>query len=224
MAVVCVVVSSWLAWAERGPMNATDGFLGQPEKVAIVLRQSSPLFGSQEFYISGSGDIVIMAVRRDRSVDTIERKFKVKGAIREAAQVIERIRAENVLDMSVERNDEPYATCDDPPLLLVRNAKGQMRSLTLIGRAYSDLVHDIASLTRLTRDIEPVREGAYDPTDIPEDFAWAAHELSPAKQIRWTLMPTEQEIIEAEMDYQRKVQIQKEQIIKTKADEEKSKK
>lgn len=220
-----------LSGGEQGQVTATRAFLGPPSEwahVAIVLHQSSPMFGSQEFYVSGAGEIVIVTVRRDPAVNVLEKRFKLSQTVERATQLIDKIRQASLLDVALEREDQPSATCDNPPFFLMRNGKGEIRALPLIrgapSAAYGQILQEVVMLRRLTRHIEPVYEGPYDPTYVPKTFAWAANVLGAAKDVPWTRSATAEEIARTESEYWRKVEVQLQQIAESRANEEKAQK
>ena len=219
-----LVVSGGLVWAEQPAENGTRVFLGEQsewEGVAIVVQQSSPLFGGREFYVSGAGRIVIVDVRRNREPGVQERRFELTDAMEETNALIEKVIQANLLEATLERSDRPRPTCSGSPLFILRNADGQIRSLPLIAgaptEAYDDVLHEVASLMRLTRGKKPVCEGRYDTAYVPESFAWTAEILAPGKDIRWAPQAAEADIARAEQEYSRKVQVQLEAIAKKQA-------
>ncbi len=209
------------ALAQQPPLkaaNVTDTFLGPQadcQGVSFVVAQASPMFGGREYYVSGSGRIVIVDIRRSRDANVVERRFEFNDAA-EANKLIQDIGQTDLLGIPVERNDRPPRTCTNSPIFLVRNKKGEIRSLPLLQGApteeFDEVLLAVASLMRLTRELKPVYEGNYDPKFIPKNFNWTRPILAPGKEIRWAPMATEQQIEKAEKAYLEKVQIQLQEI------------
>lgn len=200
------------------PANATAAYLGPPADwtgVSFVVAQASPMFGGREYYVSGSGRIVIVDIGRSRDANVVERRFEVTNA-GEATKLIQNLGQLDLLNIPVERNDLPAPTCANPPIFILRNNKGQIRSLPLLRgaptKAFDDVLLAVASLMRLTRETQPVYEGNYDPKYVPKNYNWTRPILGPGKEIRWAPMATEQQNQKAEEAYLEKVQIQLQEI------------
>ncbi len=198
--------------------NVTDTFLGPQagwQGVSFVVAQASPLFGGREYYVSGSGRIVIVDIRRGRDAAVVERRYEINDAA-EATKLIQDIGRADLLGLPVERNDVPPRTCTNSPIFIIRNNAGQIRSLPLLRgaptQAFDDVLLAVASLMRLTRGLQAVYEGNYDPTYVPKNYNWTRPILGPGKEIRWAPMATEQQLEKAEKAYLEKVQIQLQEI------------
>ncbi len=222
MASACVVVCFSLsgaaakeAMADDPPESLTSQFLGnenQRSGVSFVLQQSSPLFGGREYYISGDGRIVIVDIQRNEQSDIVERRFEFEGLSEQTTALIEGLRQADLLNVPVEQVGVPGPTCTTPPLFIVRNAAGEVRSLPQIKgaptKAYEDVMLAVAALANLTLEKEPVYQGAYDKAFVPRNFEWTSPILMPGKNIRWAPRATAADIQKAEQEYLKKVEIQ----------------
>ena len=185
----------------------TAAFLGEPtdwKNVTIVVRQISPLFGGREYYIRGNGCVTIVVIKRElRATDNVvESRFVLDNAQEQVTALLRKIRDADLLAIPVEQPDRRPRTCNDPPLFLLRNGAGQVHALPVIRRAptevYEDILHEVATLIRLTRDRQPQREGVYDGTFVPSGFEWAAAVLQAARARPWAPVATPEDLARAE--------------------------
>ncbi|MCB9858442.1 MAG: hypothetical protein H6818_22415 [Phycisphaerales bacterium] len=206
--------------ADESPQeNATSRFLGTEAEVAdasLVLQQASPLFGGREYYVSGSGRIVIVDIRRGREPGVVERRFEILDASKQTKAIFQKLQSVDLLGIPLEQADRPRRTCTNPPLFILRNSKGEVRALPMVKAAptkeFDDVLNAVASLILLTSGREPVHEGAYDTGFIPKGFEWTAPILTPGKEIRWAPHASAAEVEQAEREYREKVAIQLKQL------------
>ncbi len=227
--------------AGRGPMldpaqtttqagsavNATTAFLGPRSEwkdAAIVVQQASPLFGGREYYVSGTGAIVLVDVRRSLETGTVERRFELADQLELTNKLFATIERGDLLDPNLKVSTAPRPTCRGPVLFIVRNSKGEVHSVLApegaTRNAYDEVLLDVHSLVRLAYEGNPVYEGDNDPTFIPKDFSWAAPIVGPRKNVSWTPFPTAEERARAEAEYERRVKVQLEEVARKRAKQE----
>jgi hypothetical protein len=185
----------WPTLASPQSTNRPSGdFLGSESAwggAALVLHQNSPLFGGREYYLWGDGRLVIVDFRRDLAQPdrVVERRFEMTGRQAEIGEVLRRFVDLDLLGVSLESTGQPGATCSNPPLLMVRNAAGQVSTLPTLRGAptadYDAFLLQIAALMRFTRGATPVFQGTHDASFVPAGAEWAGASLRAAKQIPW---------------------------------------
>ncbi len=203
------------ATAEEPEPTVTEQFFGTEvdgQHAAVVLRQISPLFGGREYYLSEAGRLVIVDIRRDEQGLINERRFEIEKLEEDAAAVFKLMIAKEILAVPLELEDKPGPTCTNPPLMLLRNAAGDVRALPTIkgapSKAYEDVLMAIAALMQKTRGIEPSYLGNLDEGYVPTGFEWTTPILANGKTTRWAPHATAADVAKAEREYQQKVRLQ----------------
>lgn len=211
-------------FAQERP-NDTATFLGGEatwSEAMIIARQASPLFGGREYYMWGDGRLIIVDIRRSREApnDIVERRYVLSGVRSEATRIFQKFRDTDLLNVPLEMTDRPTPTCTDPPLVILRNAAGEVRTLPLVRGsptpAFEDVLHDVATLIRLTRGRLPDHQGPYDSGFMPQGVEWAAAALRAARQMPWAPAVTPEENERLEREWREKVRFQLEAIEKAK--------
>jgi hypothetical protein len=210
--------------------NSTSAFLGAPsawKDVHLVVQQASPLFGGREFYVSGSGTVVIVLVRRGSEIGTIERRFQLSNLLKETSGLFAKMQQGDLLNPDLQESQQPGPTCHNPLLFVVRNGAGEVRSVpTPAGAAkgiFDEVLGDLYALVKLTQEKEPLYEADYNPAFIPKDFVWSTPIVGPRKIVQWVPFATAEERARAEEEYQRKVQLQLDDIARQQVKEEEGK-
>ncbi|UCC31507.1 MAG: hypothetical protein JSU86_04365, partial [Phycisphaerales bacterium] len=128
------------SYAEEIRPNVTGTFLGPASEwdaTGIVIHQASPLFGSREFLVTGSGKIVVVYVGRNEEGEIYERRYELADQRDEAHAVIAEIRDVDALQSTRADSicDLSNTTCGAAPLVMLRNALGEVRSLSIESRS-----------------------------------------------------------------------------------------
>lgn len=203
------------ASAEDPAPTATEKFFAQKVEGAhasVVLRQISPLFGGREYYVSAEGRLVIVDIRRDELGVIEERRFEIDKLEKELGKIFELLLSVDILDTPLEEEEKPGPTCSNPPLVIFRNAAGDVHAVPTIQhaptKAYDDVLMAIAALMQHTRGVEPTYTGTLDTTFVPKGFEWTAPILANGKAVSWAPHASPADLIKAEQEYQKKVRLQ----------------
>lgn len=212
---LCLLIITSTASAEEDPVeNTTTRFFSAKGdgEIGLVLRQVSPLFGGREYYISSSGRMTIVDIRRKADRSIYERRFELEDLKEQTDQLFDKLGRADVLSMQLEQQAKPGPTCTNPPLLIFTNATGQIESLPLITgaptKAYDDVLLLIAAMMKHTREVEPTYVGNVDTGFVPNGFEWTDPILSSDKDVLWAPHASAADVAKAEKEYLKKVQIQ----------------
>lgn len=194
---------------------ATARFLGERnewQKASIIVYQASPLFGAQEYYITGEGRLISVSVKMEPGQGAVELRHELLIAVSIVESLIDKLVEGDVLTAGLAALDTPPRTCIGAPLLILRNSKGVLRSVPFPRArptaAYEEAWLKVSALKDVVADAHAQFSGDYEPTFIPKGFEWSSTVLGPRKDINFSRVPTAEERARAEEESWRAVELQ----------------
>jgi len=223
---IMLLPGSPTARAGKAEITATGRFLGgqnEWKEASIVVYQASPLFGAQEYYLTGEGRVISVTVRMPPGQDAVEVRHEVSIDAATIGSLIAKVIESDVLSEGQAALTAPPPTCIGAPLLVLRNSRGEVRSvpfpLAHPNDAYEEAWLKISALKHEVADAQPFFTGDYAPLYVPEGFEWSSAILRPRKDINFSRVPTVEERALAEEEFWRMLGLQNREAEKVSQEE-----